>query len=804
MKQKLIMSVMFIIVYFNCLAQKIKYNSNIDVKGNIVTKTFNVKIEKSGKYYMGMVLHGNLFSIKHKPYSIFINGKKLKGNIKISRKNIYPELFKNNSKTKETLIELYKGNNTITFQGYKNVPQIEYIQLSDKKEKAKISTEGYKNYMTKLRQKSRTMVGRISKKDKADRKSNLQKSYTLPPKDEVYDYMLDVDYKYTYFYTDMMPPYRNMTFTTRTTDSNTDPVLYFFKTNAPMEYNTANDDGGDGLNSKLNVFLSEYNLYTIMIKSYDEDSEGVIGLTCNNIDWGSDIPISTQEVSCDKIVNGTMNYFTSNSSNNLPFLWLFDNENKIIGYGDGSIGNFPMSEVLIHDNFNTRISHVMLSGSFPSDEIGRCDVYMNVPDLNRSFWDDCAIYYNPLGMVSASTTTKYNCWAWAFENRIDKNIWPTNDEPTLFPNSGTIEEYTEYMNNHGYTLISGSIYNEPEEAELVLYYEETNLGVIFAHISVRKSPNHNNDPSPHGYAWESKMGEQERIFHPTVASIANIYESTNVQYYKKGNNQKSSNKIYAKYSLKEAIFKGLVEFDTEKFSDSDKKLVQKLKQKLNQTLVHNFKFLYSGWKETWKSPELIIKSNPYAFTYSTEYKKLMKFCKENKTATTILLIEKLDADGLKIIAPLYHLTYEENKDLYKKVVAKIKKKSQNNNGKLIERHAYSDAVYYSRKLLEKQEYQQKNLNYIPANSNDLDVNFTVYPNPAIDYISFKFYLKKEEAVILEIFSTNGQKVFTLINKKIYNQGVNKFNWNLPNTMKGTFVAKLIVGNNSKTATIVLK
>ena len=78
-----------------------------------------------------------------------------------------------------------------------------------------------------------------------------------------------------------------------------------------------------------------------------------------------------------------------------------------------------------------------------------------------------------------------------------------------------------------------------------------------------------------------------------------------------------------------------------------------------------------------------------------------------------------------------------------------------------------------------------------------------YPNPALDYTTFSYYLTNDEDVILRIYSSSGQMVEEIVNEKQY-KGNHEIKVNLSDLKQGNYFYKIEAGNLRKAKNLLIQ
>ena len=214
--------------------------------------------------------------------------------------------------------------------------------------------------------------------------------------------------------------------------------------------------------------------------------------------------------------------------------------------------------------------------------------------------------------------------------------------------------------------------------------------------------------------------------------------------------------------------------------------------------------MYKEWKETWKSPSLIVESDPREYAKSDEYKDFLSFCKTIGKRSWPLVFEKLvQGDELAKLA-IIDLTFDEYSSLMDSIVDEGNKRAIKNG--LIPTQKANWMRFSMQAIAKLKESDIKNNTdesfiYKFNESNNIPKQFILsqnYPNPFNMSTTFKFGLPKETFVTLKVYNVLGQEVIVLANKEYKSAGWHSIKWNgldkIGNSVSsGIFFYKLIAG-----------
>jgi hypothetical protein len=304
---------------------------------------------------------------------------------------------------------------------------------------------------------------------------------------------------------------------------------------------------------------------------------------------------------------------------------------------------------------------------------------MNYPNSGRNYYYDN--FEADDDIKSAEADGAYNCFAWAggiTNDYVDpvNSIYGEsllNQPDTLLRALHSFDNYLGNVNKSN-TIIpryegafvysrNGATY---ANADIDLWYRDRNtFSTImweysggFTHLSVNSEHNNNYqippNNHPHGYAWESKAGENIRFFHPRHALFspgAGEGHYGDIDKYYKWTGQVATYNGIVNYqetskgcfSMKESVEKGFTKIKTINFSEEEINKLRKYSIRLSNNIKNNFEKKYIAWVKTWKNPELSFNSNIRAYAISKEYNELLEYCRKEGKKILPLIIQKFDS-----------------------------------------------------------------------------------------------------------------------------------------------------------------
>lgn len=810
----IVMFISLVVIIFNSYGQLVVKNfspadskiggecllikSTIDVNDNIALKTFEVDVMESGSYYLTVLQH----SYENKKINVKIDDVPF-GTVETTRKEGL-DTYQIIDAPDNGQIKLTKGKHLIKFElDDKFIPPIDYISLSKEVGKSNIDLTKVKQEMSELKSK---ILGNY-KKDATENtglalkvRANLGDENIIEGYPKSYDYALNIDYKYTF--------YRNFYFTAGqnvildTYASNCDPVMELMSDNC--QYSWVNDDY-NGYESRINIVAPVSGVYCMRIRPYNSNSNGISNLKLNDNILVTNIPIQWTYVN---VVNqapftGEKNYFTTkhhgedlNSCD--TYIWLEGGSTipgKIIARNDDyqATGDFYWGATSRIKKSFTEFAQRVWVNAYSQLTESTCDMYVKAPTMNDP---DLFVFYTELdtddAIESAPEDLNYICFSWSggIYNYLEipdlpqSNFynWATYD--SINGQTDPLSCYDRYYGNDGNDgnpRYTGAIdYYRCEDnanVEIDLWGVDDIDEIDYSHASVCKLGN----DQTHGYSWESKIGGDKRIFHPRNALESTVYGQVLYHYAR---STALATRLAKVETSTESVNFGLSVMENEQLSDIEKQSLKNFKTKFDKITLATFDEKYNKWKETWTDKKLSINSNPRRYAESKEYNDILDYCTLNGKKFYPLVIEKLSDGDFFAIILLNDLTLKENSYLLKEVNNENKRKPMNEDGTMIVRTPYSNAIKYARKLLSKE-----NIIELPQPIFD-PMTVTVATNGVTGLFQINMTCENEMAVNIDIYDTSGKSNCRLVSNYKCNQGINTFSAGISDFKNGIYICKV--------------
>lgn len=187
-----------------------------------------------------------------------------------------------------------------------------------------------------------------------------------------------------------------------------------------------------------------------------------------------------------------------------------------------------------------------------------------------------------------------------------------------------VKAFDNFYGNNPQRYVGATTYVPTDDATVAVvdvYY----LYGEWTHASVRKPGN----DMPHGYAWESKLGTLQRIFHPRNSLEGGSYGSI-MRYYTIPTTIRSlalANNI----TLDESIRMGLTVENVVSLSNVELSVLQTEKQAISSGLMQEFEAAYSTWVTAINaSDEFSTVNNNAFFIQMSEFDALSDLIQNNE------------------------------------------------------------------------------------------------------------------------------------------------------------------------------
>ena len=483
-----------------------------------------------------------------------------------------------------------------------------------------------------------------------------------------YAYQLNIDFNYAYYKYFHFSAGQNVVFETKKDDPwDSDPVMYLFHRSDPVNKGSwSDDDGGDGLQSKIACTIQHTGYHTLLLRSFSSSTPGTSDLYKDGSLYASDVDLAGKKFYCGDISKtGELNYFTCKLTGDSR-LWLGDKSSwpgLIKGWNDDyyGLGDFNWGLASrVKNEFSPDIRHAIVSSYSSWNPTGQCDVYMK---LDNSTVMSCFPNLKADDAIkSAPASDNYNCISWSGgRTDLGRYFWPPDPDcpGNLWYDPDPKTAFDKFYGNNP-ERFSGAMTYTPDEAT----YDNAVVDLwaksgSYTHASVRKP----GDNFPHGYDWESKPGGLMRTLHPRHALRDSDYGDVFEHYKKAG-----AMKIAKTTDGEGKAIPNRVE--KEYFSDAEIKKITALEEQIEDSTKSNFNKLYLKWKETWDDPKLQIMSNPREFAKSEEYEIFLEFCqKQGKKICPMLFRKFAEGDYLVTLAISDLPFLDQNREIFRSITS---------------------------------------------------------------------------------------------------------------------------------------
>ena len=501
------------------------------------------------------------------------------------------------------------------------------------------------------------------------------------------------------------------------------------------------------------------------------------------------------------------NIFTANlkASNEYeapdPVLWLkkFDtttNKYKVVGMADNYTeesdfdwgNNARFNRTFYNDSYS-----VLLASNNPyyytSDT---CDIYYarlyTIPSREQ-IWnfpllkeDDAIVSYNN------SKLSEYNCISWTARTS-EYWLWPHRDI-----GNQNIRWFDMLYYNLPVQIQDGSMFQRDtylpkytrdgataENSVIDLWgIEDVNGNITYTHASIR---NHYEDNIPHGYDWESKLGEDVRIFHPRYALEGRLYGNVVAHYRLVDENNNNNVRTIQQQVAEEDII-----VETITLTESDLAIVNNVIANIPLTQETNFNTLYNNWKQYVEQNK--HKADMWAHKECPQYTALLT-CIQSSENGEYLAYKKFAEDDFFAMLLIQDFAYssDDTKNIWDTAF-------DNSNLGNIRRSQKSKVNLFIQNMIEE---QTNIFNYGAGRSFSNTDNFNV--TSSSNTIKINIEIEETSTYMIEVIDLSNNYVQTVVPEIRVQAGEYEHTVNVPN---GIYVVAYYLNGNINSKKIQVK
>lgn len=784
--------------------------SIIKVDGIKTYKIFEFESPMDGDYYLNAWLMGceigNFSSGKFLEYDLTVNNEKQEDKLIPEKNNWHNVAFKNGVSKEKKSIKLKIGLNQIVFScDAPEIPEIEFIRLSKDKDKSEISESNYNLFVDEIKKEIQERINNPTVE--RDTLVSMSKgAYALldNPGGNYY-YHLGATYKYTYYTSVYFSSGQQVFFTTHS--DNFPHVLEVFSKNKTENYSwvaTSNSSSMASIN--VNIPYSDY--YFVRIRSWNQAHQGLVDLNINGQYYYTNCTASGWAGFRDPHETPTTyNYFTSKISGDTR-IWIEDDSGlpgKIRAWNDDYNvgGDFYWGLASrVKKDFSIRIAGALVSSYSSYTPTGIYDLYVmcqnsNITSSFPNLTADDAIQ-------SAPASNNYNCASWGGgRDNLGRYFWASNS-PTSSNLSGPWyiagdfwASWDNFFGNNPARFIGAPNYTRSganeTNGEIAMWYNSTSGQ--YTHFSTTKPANEH----PHGYDWESKPGGLMRTFHPRDALNDNSYYgygSINLYYTRLVSALKS-------YTFEESVALGLTVLPVINLTDEEIHKIYNLRSQLTSSDITDFNVKFEELVKKDQSPELLLQSNPVFLYETSEFKDLIRCCKNKGQKIWPLLFEKVFDEKNDFSNELAAIVVNEITPEYASLMKQVKEEWSKNcytdDGAYIAPSPMDNTKNFIIKLLNLSDEKTTDENKLKSSEEEIIDNndvFSLYPNPFKTKTNLSLLLIDDSNITLKVYDMNGNLHSVVINNQKLTSGKHTIEWVPDNLKSGLYVFNLNI--NSKT------
>ena len=531
-------------------------------------------------------------------------------------------------------------------------------------------------------------------------------------------------------------------------------------------------------NDTFSYTITQAGFYYVLVRGYTPDDWGTCDVSISHPTHGyefEDVPVNCSYTIIDSPEVNTP--YVCFAMNNDPIIFLMNSGNggSIIKYND----DYYSSNCDYDWKNNARIDEDLSSGqwiftmtkSFPTRTAKKCDIYTRCPKGGEhSFFPNYK--WGDIIESSPDTTRRYNCLSWAVGEWL---VW----------HAGTSED--------GWNLYSDSVlaaYNyitcTENQATIDLWaVPDNNNDYEYTHFSVKKGGH----AYAGGYDWESKLGSDDRVFHPRYALRDEYGWGDVIRHYKKNPNGTVPGPGVLLNSHQEDPIIINVGMTQEEFGEIEKGVIS-----IPQETIIGFSTLSERCKSDGKfKVTLIIDS----YEKVESYKPLLDYCKKHPELQH-LLCQKICEGDVLAIKLLKDLTLSGTQaPMWKKAINDVQELCNQQKDVKCLHNAQSYGLYLIKLLLadskeipffaEDVTYSNSPVMQVKTNGRQLSINFN---------------LDADAIVSVCVGDMDGSMINSIANNCRLAKGEHTVNYQVPQA--GSYAIGLIVNGSVYKKTIFVK
>ncbi|MDR2126648.1 MAG: T9SS type A sorting domain-containing protein [Prevotellaceae bacterium] len=615
--------------------------SSKEVKGEKSYTSFDVTAPVRGSYHLNFwLLPAKLSDGSYSRYEVLVNGLSA-GSISPAKGN-----WQSIGLDKSAKVALKPGANTISIVATApEIAEVEFVCLSTNVSKAAISSAKYDQFLAKTKSSSNDEnVGLRSTTANPGVALDSKANYLFYP---------NVAFNYTYYKTVNFTAGQQVFIATQSSKLH---VVELFNANNPDAYSwvhksslayqiadrtvrTSNFQPSSSQASlsdyqfqfvtgtylgSINITIPVSGTYYVKVRSAVNGTAGVANVNINGQYYYEDVPIHSTGFRVTQGGDGVAyNTFTTNLTGDAR-LWLERGTaipGKTVAWNDDWAQGGLNSRIRL-DGDKAAVHGVLLSTYSSSNPTGKCDLYVKCLDgaVYPSFPN-----LNPLYEIqSAPIDPTYNALSWA-AGITEFAYEPTTKFVEYYVENNPLESFHKFLLTPKYDEcpVYSKIGATQENSVIDLRMRYDNVGNLYIGASIKDGA----DNHPHGFAWETKFGQNLRCFHPRTSLEGGYYGNT-VAYFRRVGTGKL---------LAEAIADGTAVLQHVEFTPLEDNIIAAQKAILTTTVKNTFNAKFNAWKATnnYNSAKIINNS---------EFDSLLSYCISNP-GTAYLVYEKLgDSD----------------------------------------------------------------------------------------------------------------------------------------------------------------
>lgn len=536
------------------------------------------------------------------------------------------------------------------------------------------------------------------------------------------------------------------------------------------------------------VSIAQSGNYVLLIMAKDSVAIG----TCYGSIGNSSLTsrIANNYIECSQPSNIELNTFAIGGAQSDVQIFVVQGSNPgtIVAYNDNYAGTGDYNwgkNARIKKTYTTSPSGVIVNLVKKGYLCNRkADVYIGCPTASytcsyfSNYELDDAIAAAP--QTPIGSTPYYNCIAWAGKEWM-RWVWPVSLFSEYYSTESPLKCFDNYFESRGLTRTGATADNSVVDLWGISSYTST----TFTHASVKAFCGGTEGYHSIGYAWESKAGRLDRVFHPRDALEGGSYGEILYHY------RVAPIELLNPYVPLDSntVYEHIM------FSGPERLYLATQAASIATSIKTDFETYYDAVEDFFETTPI---SSLSMLEQNSAYQSLISYC-VMYPVTESLIFQKLDAGSIVAVKLVESLYINNNMSAYDQMRDYIALNTTNNQGQTIRHPLLSNTTLFAKCVMNSNAIQNLPYGNQQTYSNDENIlNVKVNGH----HIAIEVLLDHDATVSVDIASVFGDKMMTAMAREKKESG--KHHADLYVANEGTYVVCCSIDGRTYTKKISIR